>query len=306
MQKRILLTGGNGLLGQKIVKLLADRLYTQLLATGRGVNRHILREGYEYVSLDLTDSQKLSSLFKEYKPTHLIHTAASTLVDKCELDQEACDAVNVQAVEQLCKLSVQYGTHLVHISTDFVFDGEDGPYKEEDVPNPVNYYGRSKLKAERIVQDSGAAFAILRTMLLYGVSPAMSRSNIVLWVKKSLESGTPIKVVDDQKRCPTLAEDLAIATVSASMKNASGIYHISGAEMMSMLTLAHKVADFWKLDASLISPIDSVSLKQAAKRPPITGFVILKAQTELGYKPFTLNQGLGLVDRQLKEWKNMI
>lgn len=306
MQKRIVLTGSNGLLGQKIVNLLSNRAHVQLIATGRGPNRHPVREGYIYESLDLTNAKAVEELFEKYNPTHFIHTAALTLVDKCEHERTQCDAVNITAVERISALCVKYATHLTHISTDFVFDGENGPYKEADIPAPVNYYGQSKLKAEQAVQRSGANAAILRTMLLYGVTPAMSRSNIVLWVKKSLEAKKPITVVDDQQRCPTLVEDLATASVASCMQEARGIYHISGAEMMSIIELAKKVADFWKLDKSLISPIDSPSLNQAAKRPPITGFIILKAQTELGYKPHSLDQGLRLVDRQLEEWRHLL
>ena len=128
----------------------------------------------------------------------------------------------MHAVEKLCQLCLQYQSKLVHVSTDFVFDGSAGPYKETDVPNPVNYYGMSKLKAEQLIQKSGVNFAILRTMLLYGITPAMSRSNIVLWVKDSLEKNKPIKVVNDQVRCPTFAEDLASACISAVMKDAKG------------------------------------------------------------------------------------
>ena len=301
MQKRILLTGANGLLGQKIVKLLAGRPQIQLIATGRGPNRNPFTEDYTYEQADLTNKIEVEYLFETFQPTHLIHTAAMTLVDKCELDQVNAERNNVDVVASLTRLCQQYETHMVHVSTDFVFDGENGPYKEEDSTNPVNYYGACKLKAEEIVlkADPKLRVAVLRTMLIYGTSPAMSRSNIVLWVKKSLEEAKEIKVVDDQFRCPTLAEDLANACVSASLRESEGIYHVSGNEMMSIIELARRVARHWKLDESLIKPTDSASLKQAAKRPPKTGFVILKAQMELGYKPRSLKKGLDLLDLQL-------
>ncbi|MCB0843223.1 MAG: SDR family oxidoreductase [Bacteroidetes bacterium] len=301
MQRRIILTGSNGLLGQKIVNLLADRVNTQLIATGRGINRHPIREGYLYQNLDLNDEEGWATLFETFQPTELIHTAAITQVDQCEVDRDICDAINVKAVETLAKFCKKHNTRLIHISTDFVFDGENGPYKEIDPPNPLSYYGHSKLKAENDIIQSGVDYAILRTMLLYGVTPGMSRSNLVLWVRKSLMEGTPIKVVGDQFRCPTLAEDLARATVSAITSDAKGLFHVSGAEMMSIIDIAYTVADFWKLDRSLISETDSLSLNQKAKRPPKTGFVILKAQTELNYRPHSLEQGLALVNRQLKE-----
>ena len=300
MQKRILLTGSNGLLGQKIVALLHDRVNISFLATSRGANRNPIPEGYRYESIDMTNIDQMEKVFRNFLPTDVINTAAMTQVDKCEDDRELCDEINVRAVERLCRLCKQYNTRLTHISTDFVFDGTQGPYVENDVPNPVNYYGLSKLKAEKIIAESGISYSILRTVLLYGVTPAMSRTNIVLWVKKSLENGKPIKVVNDQVRTPTLAEDLAAASVSAVMREAKGIFHISGAEMMNIIEIARKVAEYWNLDQSLITETDSSSLNQRAKRPPITGFVILKAQTELGYIPHSFEHGLGLVDRQLK------
>ncbi len=301
MPRRILLTGSNGLLGQKIVNLLSNRMNVQLLATSKGVNRHSLHEGYTYRTADLLDQEIWESIFQEFKPTDIIHSAALTNVDYCEKEKELCDQVNVQAVSMLCELCKRYDTRMMFISTDFIFDGNDGPYRENDLPNPVNYYGLSKLKAEEIIQRSGVSYAILRTILLYGITSGMSRGNIVLWAKKSLEEGKNLRIVNDQIRCPTLAEDLASATVSCLMKNAEGIFHISGPEMLSMVELVKKVANFWKLDDSLISEINSNELDQLAKRPPKTGFVLLKAQTELNFKPHNLKKGFLMLDRQLRE-----
>ncbi|MDX2245174.1 MAG: SDR family oxidoreductase [Bacteroidia bacterium] len=300
MQKRIVLTGSNGLLGQKIVPLLADRMNVNLMATSTGINRHPLREGYVYETADLTDFERWTEIFEDFRPTELIHTAAITNVDHCEDDRSLCDAVNVAAVENLVRLCAQYGTRMIHISTDFVFSGESGPYRETDLTGPVNYYGQSKLQAENRILESRIPSTILRTMLLYGITPGMSRTNIVLWAKKSLEEGVSIRVVNDQFRCPTLAEDLASATVTAVMKNSRGLYHISGAEMMSMTELVYQVADFWGLDKSRVTEVTSDSLNQKAKRPPRTGFIILKAQTELDYNPHPFRQGLQLLDQQMK------
>ncbi len=301
MAKRILLTGSNGLLGQKVLHRLAGLPHVDLLAIGRGVNRHPLREGYAYQTLDLTQADEVAETFKIFQPHYVIHTAAMTQVDACENQRELCDAVNVEAVKTLAECCKKHNSHMVHISTDFIFDGENGPYMETDEPNPVNYYGLSKLKAEQVLLESGVSCAILRTMLLYGVTPGMSRSNILLWAKKSLEEGQNIRVVKDQVRCPTLAEDLANATISAVMRNATGVFHISGAEMLTIYELALRIAKYWKLDESLIAPITSDSLNQAAKRPPRTGFILLKAQTQLDYRPHSLEQGFAHVEKQLNE-----
>ena len=176
MQKRILLTGSNGLLGQKIVALLHDRVNISFLATSRGPNRNPIPEGYRYESMDMTKGDHMEKVFKNFLPTDVINTAAMTQVDRCEDERELCDQINVKAVETLCKLCNKYNARLTHISTDFIFDGTSGPYLEGDDPNPVNYYGQSKLKAEKLIMESGVSHSILRTVLLYGITPAMSQN----------------------------------------------------------------------------------------------------------------------------------
>ncbi|HRG80224.1 MAG TPA: sugar nucleotide-binding protein, partial [Cyclobacteriaceae bacterium] len=168
------------------------------------------------------------------------------------------------------------------------------------IAKPVNYYGESKLAGEQAVQKSKLKWAILRTVLVYGVTPDLSRSNIVLWVKKSLEEGKTINVVNDQWRTPTLAEDLAMGCYLAASKKATGIYHISGEEMMTPFDIANQTAEIFKLDKSLIKPADSSTFKQPAMRPPKTGFIITKAKQDLGYQPHTFQQGLALLASQLK------
>lgn len=298
---RILLTGSNGLLGQKIVSKLANRSDVKLIATSRGANRHPQTSGYEYHSLDLLDKAAIGEALRSHKPEVVIHTAAMTQVDACEEDRETCDSLNIGVVENLSEFCKVLGCHMVHISTDFIFDGAEGPYAEDALPNPVNYYGQSKLKAEEAIIGSGVSHAILRTILLYGITPAMSRSNIVLWVRKSLEAGKGIQVVSDQMRSPTLVEDLADASIEAALRRANGIYHISGPEAMRVIDIAYRVADFWGLDRALISETDSASLAQRAKRPPITGFIIDKARQDLDYRPHTLEEGLAVLDQQMKE-----
>ncbi len=300
--KTILITGANGLLGQKLVDKLSNRAAIQLVATGRGSNRNPNTEGYAYEELDITDETRMRELFEVYQPTELINCAALTHVDKCELDPDLCEELNVKAVELMCQVCRDFGTRIIHISTDFIFDGEDGPYAEKDKPNPLSVYGRSKLRGEEIVLGAGIPFAIARTMLVYGVVADMSRSNIVLWAKKALSDGQSINVVNDQFRSPTLAEDLAEGVILIAMKEKTGIYHLSGPETLSVVEMVRQVAAHWDLDASLITEIDSTTLAQPAKRPPRTGFVILKAQTELGYRPRNFRDGLQVIERQLFDY----
>ncbi len=297
---RILVTGSNGLLGQKLVKLLANKEEIELFATSKGANRISKQEGYSYQSLDITNEQEVNTVFNSFKPTVVINTAAMTNVDACENDKELCWDLNVNAVKYQIAAAEKHQAHFIHLSTDFVFDGEAGPYKEEDVPNPLSYYGKSKYEAEKLVQNAKTKWSIVRTIIVYGVVEDMSRSNIVLWAKEALEKGNPLTIVDDQFRSPTLAEDLAMGCWLIAEKGAEGIYHISGKDTMSIIELVNRVADFYGLDKSIITPISSSSLNQAAKRPPKTGFVLDKAIKDLAYSPCTFEEGLAIITHQLK------
>lgn len=297
---KILITGSNGLLGQKLVHKLKDDPQVDLIATSRGENRLRNKQGYTYVALDITNQAQVKDVIGQHKPDVVINTAAMTNVDACEKDKEGCDKLNVEAVKYLISACQAQPCHLVHLSTDFIFDGEDGPYKEEAEPNPVSYYGESKRKAEALIEASGLSYSILRTVLVYGLAEAMSRSNIVLWAKGALEKGQSINVVDDQFRTPTLAEDLADGCILAAKQKAKGIYNISGEGYMSILELVWQVADFWNLDKSLVTAVGSNTLSQPAKRPPKTGFILKKAKRELGYQPHTFKEGLAMLDAQLQ------
>jgi dTDP-4-dehydrorhamnose reductase len=231
----------------------------------------------------------------------VINTAAMTNVDACESDNEGCDKLNIDAVTYLVNACNQYDAHFIQVSTDFIFDGTHGPLLETEAPNPISYYGLSKQKGEEVVINHSKSWAILRTVLVYGIVSDMSRSNIVLWAKGALESGKSINVVSDQFRTPTLAEDLAMGCKLAADKKAQGIYNISGSDFMSVFDLVYRVADFWKLDKSLLNISTSEGIKQPAKRPPITGFILDKARKELGYNPHTFEQGLAILKQQLEQ-----
>ena len=164
----------------------------------------------------------------------------------------------------------------------------------------MSYYGESKLAAEEIVRKYKGVWAIARTVLVYGLVDNMSRSNIVLWAKGALEKGEPINVVNDQFRTPTLAEDLANGCILIADQTAGGIFNISGKEQLNVLQIVEKVADYYHLDKSLIRAISSKTLNQRAKRPPITGFILTKAIRELGYKPHSFEEGIAILDHQMK------
>lgn len=295
---KILITGVNGLLGQKLVALLGDKEDVVVIGSGRGPNRTTLREA-NYVSLDVENRETVLATFREVSPDTVIHTAAMTQVDDCELDQEACNKANIEAVRNVVTACEATGTHLVHLSTDFIFDGSHGPVTENEEPKPVNYYGQSKLVAEEIIMQSSINWAIARTVLVYGVVQGLQRSNIILWVKDSLEKGKSLQIVDDQWRTPTLAEDLAIGCWLLASKKATGVFNISGEDFLTPYDMAMKVVDYFNLEGSLIGRANSSTFSQPAKRPAKTGFIIDKAKTQLNYQPRSFNEGIALIAKQI-------
>jgi dTDP-4-dehydrorhamnose reductase len=295
---KILVTGSNGLLGQKLTKLIGEHPEHTLIATARGASVLPVNDSM-YESLDVTVGSEVNRIIYETKPDVVIHTAAMTNVDQCELNQDECWKANVDAVDNIVQACAKHHVNLVHVSTDFIFDGSHGPLDENEKPNPVNFYGQSKLAGEQRIIESSLHWSILRTVLVYGITRDMSRSNIVLWVKNSLEQGKTIQVVNDQWRTPTLAEDLAMGCFLAATKQAKGIYNISGKDFLSPYDIAIQTAEFFNLDKSLISKTDSTQFKQPARRPLTTGFIIDKARKDLGYEPRSFAEGIAILARQI-------
>jgi dTDP-4-dehydrorhamnose reductase len=296
---KILITGSNGLLGQKLVKLLSEK-GIEVIATAKGGDRlKNTLSNYAFETLDITDLSEVKNVLQKHTPDVVINTAAMTNVDQCETEREACHMLNVMAVSNLINGCEEIACHLVHLSTDFIFDGSQGPLTEDAEPNPISYYGESKLAAEQLLLNSKIKWSIVRTVLVYGVALDMSRSNIILWVKKSLENGQHIKVVNDQWRTPTLAEDLAMGCYLIAKQKAQGIFNISGEEMLTPYQMAIQTAKFFNLDRTLIEETDGTKFTQTAKRPPKTGFIIDKAKSQLGYNPHSFTAGLQVLKDQL-------
>ena len=298
---KVLITGSNGLLGQKLLHKLRVDEGVNLVATSKGENRVSEKNGYTYFDLDITNKNAVTQLIASEKPQVVFNTAAMTNVDLCEEKKEACDSLNVNAVQYLSVACQQIDAHLIHISTDFIFDGEDGPYKEEDKPNPLSYYGLSKLKSENIVKESDCNWTILRTIIVFGVGENLSKSNIVLWAKGALEKDEPLNIIDDQFRAPTLAEDLADACILAATKKAYGIFNASGKDIMSIYEIVERIAKHYRNTTKNLNKISTATLNQKAGRPPKTGFILDKAINELGYNPHSFEECLTIIDEQLKK-----
>jgi len=289
---KLLITGSNGLLGQKIVGQVSKK-GTSFLATSKGENRNPDCPSENYQSLDICDANAIEKVFTDFQPTHIIHTAAITNVDTCELNPEECELVNVTATRYLFEAAQKVNAHFQLLSTDFVFDGEKGNYKETDEPNPLSVYAQSKVDGEVLLLNSDYKnHSIVRTIIVYGVGNNLSRNNIICWAKEALSKGQPMNIIDDQFRAPTWADDLAWACLRICELDKTGIYHISGPETFSIYTIVERVANFYGLSTESLTKTDSSTLNQPAKRPPRTGFDLTKSRNDLGYNPKTIEETL--------------
>ena len=298
---KILITGSNGLLGQKLLHKLRLDKNIDLHATSIGDNRVTVKEGYAYHSLDITNKQEVYDLIDKIKPNVILNTAAMTNVDECEIKRDECENININSVKYLVSASKDFNSHIIHISTDFIYDGKKGFYSEEDKANPLSFYGLSKLRSEDFLKSTDCKWTIIRTIVVYGVTEKPKKNNIILWAKKSLEEGKEISVVKDQFRAPTFAEDLADACIAAFKKKKYGIFNVSSEEIISIYDIVLRVAKFYNLNTGLIKKISTKDLNQRAVRPYKTGFVLNKAKELLNYSPHSIEESLIEITKQLKK-----
>lgn len=289
---RILITGSNGLLGQKLVDYCIKN-NIEFLATSYGLNRNSQCKNEHYQSLDISNSDEVNDVLTSYNPTHIINTAALTNVDKCEEDIEECRAINVEGVNNLLKYLKNKNCHLQQISTDFIFDGKEGDYTEESKANPLSEYGNSKWLAEQRILSSGFKnFSIVRTSVVYGVGERLSKSNIVLWAINELKKEKTLTIVDDQFRAPTFAEDLAKGCMRIIELDKKGVYNLTGPNVLSMFEFVVKIAEYLKVSKNLVKPISTETLNQKAPRPKNSGLSLKKAIKELNYSPSDIKSTL--------------
>ena len=289
MKKRVLITGGNGLLGRSIISCNENRF--ELLVTGK---RKFLSNGNDnrYSPLDILDSNQCDKVFSKFKPDYVIHAAAMTHVDKCEEDPDTCNSVNVHGTNNILKTCEKYGSHLIFISTDFIFDGKNGSYSENSKPNPISIYGMSKWNAEKLIRTSTIDSSIVRTSLVMGYFEDLMTSNIILWAREKLSKGQEISIVNDQIRTPTWSMDLAEGCFLLIENRALGIYNISGSEKFRISELIMRVADHGNYNSNLIKEVKTKELGQIAPRPLISDLDISKARRNIGFNPHSFKDVL--------------
>ena len=296
IKKRILVVGSNGMLGQRTIRFFSRQNNFEVL--GCSVEEEPLTNYCDYVCCDLTKRENVKKIIYDFYPDYIVNAAAYTNVDLSEDKREIAWKVNVKGVEYLAETARVLDSHIIHISSDYIFDGTNGPYAENAKPNPLGYYGRTKLASENALKISGAVYTIIRTNVLFGI--ADSRPDFVRWVINSLKENKQIRIVTDQYNNPTFIDDLVQAVSKIIEFEKDGIYHIGGRDFLSRFEFADKIADFFNLKKNLIKPIVTEELNQRARRPLKSGLITLKAETELGYKPHTINESLMLMKRELR------
>lgn len=296
VKRRIIIAGGNGMLGQRLIEFYNKLNDVELISTS--VEEKSVFDDVDYVQADISNRNEIKKVVYDFCPDFIINAAAYTNVDKSESERELAWKINVKGVEYLSETARVLDSHLIHISTDYIFDGRSGPYTENDTPNPLGYYARTKLASENTLKISGCKNTILRTNVLYGTAK-YSRPDFVKWVVESLRANKEIRIVDDQINNPTFIDDLVHGINKIVELRREGIYNIGGNEFINRYEFTLMIAEYFKLDKNLVKKIKTEELNQPARRPLKSGLITIKAQSELGYKPHTILQSLELMKTEL-------
>lgn len=289
---KTLIIGANGFTGRRILQSLSRQGIYEL--TGCSLHEDILPgNNYRFVQADMNNHPAIDRLIAEIRPDVVINGSALSVPDYCESHHEEAYAANVLAVENIARCCEKAGSRFIHLSTDFVFDGKKAElYTETDTPAPVNYYGISKYQGEQAVAANCSNYANVRVVVVYGKALPGQHGNILQLVKNRLQAGQEIRVVSDQYRTPTWVQDIADGVEKLMHISQNGIWHICGDECLSIADIAYRVADYFKLDRSLIVPVTTEEMNEATLRPRFSGLSIEKAKRILGYAPHSLEEGM--------------
>ena len=298
---RVLVVGSNGLLGQKVAELFLRASSSAVTCASIEPAPVRALQSAQYLTLDITSRKDVRRVVAQCEPEVIINCAAMTNVDACERERETAWKINVGGVEHLVEASQRYRSKIVHISSDYVFDGTRGPYSEGDRPEPINYYGKTKLASENLLRTSELPWVVIRTMVLYGYAEGV-RPNFPLWVIEQLTRGGTLTIVDDQLGNPTLVDDLAFGVMKTVELEKQGVYHIAGRDIISRYEFARTIARIFGFPQEAILPTKTAEIAQQAARPLASGLVTLKAEVELGIRPATAEEGLVVLKSQLSRF----
>lgn len=296
MNKRVLVVGANGLLGQKLVQnlksdyeLLAVDLHPSLKQVGIA--------DPDYMQLDITEYNKVREVFQSFRPGYVINAAAYTNVDGCEDEQIISWKVNVVGPKYLAELCRRFDCHLTHMSSDYIFDGKNGPYREDDSPNPLSTYGKQKLNSEQEVQATGCRHTIFRGIVIFGFGVDINL-NFATWLRRELSNGHEVRIVTDQWGNTAIADDVARGIAAGLKRDAQGIFNIGNEHFHSRYDFTLEFAKYFNYDKKLIMPILTKVLKQKAVRPLRSGLLVDKIKKELGFTPLDLEESFEMFKNQ--------
>ncbi len=294
---KILLTGSNGLLGQAMTSIFTRETDFEIIQSSIEEKTY-LDYGHPYEVLDITKKEDVKRIVDFFTPDIIINCSAFTNVDLCETEREQSWRINVDGVKNLIIAAKRNDSKIIHYSTDYIFDGKNGPYTEGSVPNPVSFYGREKLASENALITSDINYAIIRTLVLYGIGNNI-KPNFALWMIENLKNNNPVHIVTDQISNVTMIDDVAFGTLKIIENKCTGIYNVAGSDILSRYDFAIKMCEVFNFNKDLVIPITTASLNQAAPRPLKSGLTTLKAESELGFKPMDSLEGLRLLKVQL-------
>lgn len=296
--KKILICGSNGLVGQHLTKKLNTQKDFDLLHTSNRNSFYLSDFKGDFTQLDITNKKDVKNLVLNFKPDVIVNTVAISNVDFCETEKDTAWKVNALGVENLISAANIINAKLIHLSTDYLFDGKKGDYSETDRINPINYYGKTKHAAENFIISSELNFCILRPVVIFGFGKNL-KTNFPFWVIESLRKKNKINCATDQISNPTFANQIADAIIFATKNDLTGIYNLCGETKISRFDLAVKCAKIFKLDENLITPILSSELKQKAPRPLNTTLNISKAKSDFKIEFLEIDKALS----KMKEYE---
>lgn len=296
---RVVVTGANGLVGGRLVRLLVSQGH-EVLAWARGEARAALN-GARFVSVELTDADAVSRALRETRPDVIVNPAAMTDVDGCERDPLGAWAANVDAPAALARSARELGTHLVHVSTDYVFDGDAGPYDVDATPNPRGVYALSKHAGEQAVRAllPAGRWTIARTAVVYGW-PSTGKNNFGSWLLSTLSAGQRVNLFADQWVSPSHADNVAGMLAELSTRRLAGLWHTCGAEVVDRVTFGRRLCERFGFDAALINPSSMAQVNLPSPRPAKSGLVVGRTAEALSCKPLDLAASLDLLHAEFR------
>lgn len=288
--KRVLITGGTGLLGKSLIESKAGDC--QVIATYLGDYQMTASQDVEYFSIDVLDGDAYQKLFERFKPQVVIHTASIGSPDYAEKNKELTWDVNVGGTKNICALCERFGSKLVHISSNGIYDGDNAPYAEKSVAKPANYYGVTKLESENIVRNSSVIHAIVRPILMYGWPHPFERGNILTFALSKLRKNEEINVYDDVFSNPLYVRHCADAIGQIIREDKYDVFNIAGKDVVSIYEFVLGAAEVFGLDKRLVKPVKQGFFNELVKRPTNTSFNTDKMRTALGLEPLSIVDGL--------------